>query len=72
MNDRYLEGASDNSANTLGDDMLHDDDDVWTTLRSSDYVHLCITSCYQGVVLLVVAHLWLCRKWPPYIPRFET
>lgn len=49
----------------------YDDDDVWTPLRKSDYVHLGITIGYQVLVVLVVAHLWLCRTWPPYIPRYD-
>lgn len=47
----------------------HADDDVWTPLRNTDYVHLGLTSSYQCVVLVTVAHLWWCRKWPPYVPR---
>lgn len=48
----------------------YDDDDVWTPLEAGDYAHLGITIAYQIVVLLVVCHLWLCREWPPYIPRY--
>lgn len=52
---------------------------VW---RSSDVTHdhatdpllrsvsAGLTASYQVFVLVVVAHLWVCRKWPPYIPRF--
>lgn len=47
----------------------YDDDDVWTPLETADYTHLGITITYQIVVLLVVVHLWICRDWPPYIPR---
>ncbi|CAM9494903.1 unnamed protein product, partial [Ascophyllum nodosum] len=45
------------------------DDEEWTPLSRHDYVHLGITIGYQCLVLLVVLHLWLCRTWPPYIPR---
>lgn len=50
--------------------MTYDDDDVWTPLEAGDYAHLGITISYQIVVLLIVVHLWLCREWPPYIPRY--
>lgn len=29
-----------------------------------------VTCSYQMLVLVVVAHLWVCRKWPPYVPRY--
>lgn len=45
------------------------DDDGWTPLHSTDYVHLGLTVAYQCIVLLTVGHLWYCRKWPPYVPR---
>lgn len=48
---------------------IEDDDDVWTPLRRSDWVHLGITIAYQAVVLLTVLHLWTCRQWPPYVSR---
>lgn len=47
-----------------------DDNEAWTPLRGADYVHLGITIGYQVLVLLVVLHIWLCRTWPPYIPRW--
>lgn len=47
-----------------------DDNEAWTPLRRTDYVHLGITIGYQVLVLLVVLHIWLCRTWPPYIPRW--
>ena len=49
----------------------YDDDDVWTPLEAGDYAHLGITIGFQILVLLVVVHLWLCREWPPYIPRYS-
>lgn len=44
-------------------------DAEWTPLKDDDYVHLGITIVYQFFVVCVVAHLWRCRKWPPFIPR---
>ncbi|CAN0158874.1 unnamed protein product, partial [Scytosiphon promiscuus] len=59
---RLLQASASSSA-------MYDDDDIWTPLHTMDYLHLGITATYQVLVLVVVTHLWLCRKWPPYIPR---
>ncbi|CAM9368939.1 unnamed protein product, partial [Ectocarpus sp. 13 AM-2016] len=48
---------------------IYDEDDVWTPLQSWDFLHLGVTCSYQVLVLVVVVHLWICRKWPPYVPR---
>eukprot|EP00903_Cladosiphon_okamuranus_P012393 g11615.t1 len=65
--DRLLqEGSGSSSSATF------DDDDVWTPLKTTDFIHLGVTVAYQFLVLAVVAHLWVCRKWPPYIPRQIT
>lgn len=64
---RLLQASSSSSTATE-----YDDDDVWTPLRGSDYAHLGITITYQVLVLMVCVHLWYCRDWPPYIPRYDT